>query len=116
MGNFVAVSMDPDTSYPKKFLEDPAKKYSTVFPLTFAVAHDDGKKIKDECEILIRGTMTPPHAFLLNKEGNVVWHQDHSELGATVPTYMALMEKQLDLLLKTGGVATVGERPVEEEE
>jgi hypothetical protein len=110
----VGVSMDPDTSYAKKFLEDPNKKYSTVFPLEFAVGHDTGSKLKEAYMAGLRAAMSPPHAFLV-ANGKVVWHQDHSELGATVPTYMNLMEQQIESFLASGEIKKVGEKEIEED-
>lgn len=109
---FVAVSMDPEESYPQKFLDDPAKKYSTVFPVDFAVAWDEGKKVAPEYEMAQRGTLLPPHAFVVNAEGNIVWHQDHSEIGSNAPSYLYLMEQQLDNLVAGKELEKVGEREV----
>lgn len=113
---FVGVSVDPDDSYPKKFLADPAKKYSTVFTTEFAVAHDEGKKLKESYGEALRDTLSLPHAFVVNAAGEIVWHQDHSELGNTVPNYMHLMEEQLDNLLAGKALVSVGDKEEEEEE
>lgn len=113
---FVAVSMDPEESYPQKFLDDPAKKYSSVYPCDFAVAWDEGKKVAPEYEMVQRGTLLPPHAFVINKEGTVVWHQDHSEIGSNAPSYMNLMEQQLDALVAGKDLVKVGERAAESDD
>jgi len=113
---FIAVSVDPDNSYPKKFLADPAKKYSTVFTTEFAVAHDVGHKLKEEFGSALRNTLSLPHAFVVDNDNTIVWHQDHSELGATVPNYMNLMEQQLDALVAGKPLVKVGEKEVESEE
>jgi len=112
----VGVSTDPDSSYPKKFLEDPAGKYSKVFPTTFAIAHDAGKKLAQAYELALHNTLTVPHVFLVGSCGKIQWHQDHSELGATVPTYMRLMETQIANVLAGKPLVKVGERAVVEEE
>lgn len=113
---FVAVSMDPDSGSAKKFVDDPAKKYSTKFPLTYAVAHDTGKTFKTAYGDGIRAAMSPPHSFLVDGSGTVVWHQDHSELGATVPKYLHLLDSQLKSFVETGKVQKVGEREESESE
>lgn len=113
---FVGVSIDPDSSYPTKFLEDPGKKYSTVFNIDFAVAHDEGKVLKKFYEDALRDTLSLPHAFVLDKEGTIVWHQDHSELSAAVPNYMHLMEKQLDALVAGQPLDKVGDKEEESDD
>jgi len=113
---FVAVSQDPEESYVQKFLDDPAKKYSTVYPIDFAVAWDEGKKVAPEYELAFRGTLLPPHAFVINAEGNIVWHQDHSEIGSNAPSYLSLMESQLDKLVAGEELEKVGEREVSDDE
>jgi thiol-disulfide isomerase/thioredoxin len=115
--SIVGVSIDPDTSYAKKFLADPAKKYSTKFPCDFAVAWDSGSLLKrqltDDAQM---AAMSPPHAFLVDSKGVIVWHQDHSELGATAPSYLGLMEDQVDALLAGKPMVKVGDKAVAEYE
>lgn len=60
-------------------------------------------------------TLSPPHTYVLHN-GKVVWHQDHSELGATAPSYMGLMENQLDRLVAGKPVESVGAKAEEEED
>jgi len=110
----VGVSVDPDTSYPKKFLDDPAKKYSTVFETKFAIAWDNGALKKALIKVGGLATLSPPYAYVLNGNGSIVWHQDHSELGATAPTYLGLMEEQIDAVLAGTPLKKVGDRAVEE--
>lgn len=112
----VGVSVDPDAGYPTKFIEDPGKKYSSVFPCDFAMAWDNGTVKKGLMTVGNFATMSPPHAFLVNASNKIVWHQDHSELGATAPSYMELMEDQVDLLLAGEALKVVGTRPVQEYE
>jgi len=107
----VGISVDPDTSYAKKFLEDPNKKYSTVFTTEFSVAWGDHKIKKAFMEVNDQNSFSPPHAFVVDSKGVIVWHQDHSELGATAPSYMGLMEQQLDNLVAGKELIKVGNKP-----
>lgn len=110
----VGISIDPDVSYPTKFIEDPAKKYSTVFPCDFAVAWDSvdlKTTLMKEADVV---SLSPPHAYLVDSKGTIVWHQDHSELGATAPSYLGLMEDQVDALLAGAPLHKIGEKPVVE--
>jgi thiol-disulfide isomerase/thioredoxin len=109
---FMAVSMDPSIDYPKKFLEDPGKKYSTVFTTEFLVGWDKKGELKKslmrEAQV---ATLSPPHSFVIAPDGNIVWHQDHSELGATAPYHLALFEAQLDALVAGQPLKKMGDRP-----
>jgi len=40
-----------------------------------------------------------PHMFLINSSGTIVWHQDHSERGATAPDHMEEVKEQVSRLL-----------------
>lgn len=108
----VGVSVDADESSSAKFLEDPGKKYSSVFPTNFTVGHDKGGVLKEAFTSGLRDTLNICHAFLVDKTGTVVWHQDHSQIGATAPTFMNLMETQVKSLLETGKVTSVGAKEV----
>lgn len=113
---FVGVSVDPDASGPKKFLADPDGKYGKVFPMEFSVAFDEGGKLKESYGEALNDTLCLPHAFVVNGKGEIIWHQDHSELGNTVPNFMHLMEQQLDLLLAGKPLLSVGDKEEEESE
>jgi large subunit ribosomal protein L4e len=113
--DFVAVSMDPSDAAAKKFLDDPAGKYSKVFPLTFPVAHDVGKKLQQAYEPLLRGPVNIPHAFVVSKSGVVVWRQDHSQVGATAPTHIEQVTRQLEHLVNGTPMESNGENPWYEE-
>jgi len=114
---FVAMSVDPDISYPTKFWKDPAKKYSTLFTTKFAMAWDDGKVVKDALQKAGQlSSLPPPHAYVVDANGIIRWHQDHSELGATVRTYLDVMEEQIDALLENKPLKSVGDRPEPEGE
>lgn len=113
----VGVSIDPTKDYPIKFIEDPGKKYSTVFPCNYTQVWDENLVVKKALmEVANMVTLSPPHAFVLDKQRNIVWHQDHSELGATSPNHMNLFEEQVDLLLAGKPLKSVGDRPVIEYE
>mmetsp|Transcript_25393 Transcript_25393/g.35437 ORF Transcript_25393/g.35437 Transcript_25393/m.35437 type:complete len:217 (+) Transcript_25393:145-795(+) len=108
----VGLSTDPDTSYAKKWIEDPKKKYSAVHPTKFAIAFDKDGAIKKYLMMKMLAPLSVPHCFVI-KDKKVVWHQQHSELGATAPQYMSVMEDQLNLLLEGKPVKSVfGENPV----
>jgi len=113
---FVGVSIDPSADYATKFITDPGKKYSTVFPCDYTQTWDkDGVVKKALMAVMEKQTLSPPHSFIMDKKRNVVWHQDHSELGATSPMYMGVFEEQLDLVLDGKAVTSVGDRPVVEQ-
>ncbi len=94
----IGLSTDPNASYAQKWLDDPKKKYSTAFETSFSIAWDKGKKVKEFLTMAQRAPVAEPQAFVI-KDGKIVWFQQHAELGATAPSYMALMEDQLNLIL-----------------
>lgn len=116
--HFVAVSTDPTADYPQKFLDDPNKKYAKgpLFTTTIAVAHDNNGILKKAYGEILNDTLSLPHAFVVDAKGVLVWKQDHSELGATVPNYMHDMEAQLDLLIEGKPLNRVGDRVFAEQE
>lgn len=110
----MGISIDPAVEgYVDKFIEDPGKKYSTVFPCDFTMAWDNS--FKDSMRALLNSTLDPPHSFIL-VDNKIVWHQDHSQLGAVVPTYMPIIEHQLDQLVAGKPLHKVGNRPEKEPE
>jgi thiol-disulfide isomerase/thioredoxin len=114
--DFVAVSMDPSPSAAKKYLDDPAKKYNSVYPLSFPVAHDTGKKLQDAYGPLLMGPVNIPHAFLVDKSGTIVWRQDHSQVGATAPTHIEQVERQIENLVNGTPFESNGPHPYPESE
>jgi peroxiredoxin len=96
---FVALSIDPDVKSPKKYLDDPAGKYSKVYPLTFTVAHDTGRKVQDAYGPLLLGPVNIPHMFLIDANGTIVWHQDHSQVGATAASWEEQITRQFTSLI-----------------
>jgi thiol-disulfide isomerase/thioredoxin len=111
----VAISIDPEISYPQAFLEDPKKKYSSVFTTEMNVSFDEGKTLKGALTPILRDSLMVPHAFLVDKTGTIVWHQNHSELGATAPSYMDLMEAAIVAALKGEPVPKVGDKEIIED-
>eukprot|EP00472_Partenskyella_glossopodia_P008027 CAMPEP_0197524956 /NCGR_PEP_ID=MMETSP1318-20131121/10480_1 /TAXON_ID=552666 /ORGANISM="Partenskyella glossopodia, Strain RCC365" /LENGTH=225 /DNA_ID=CAMNT_0043078065 /DNA_START=28 /DNA_END=705 /DNA_ORIENTATION=- len=108
----IGVSTDPDNSYATKWIEDPKKKYSCAFETSFAITFDVDRKIKTYLTEKMRTPLSVPHCFVISG-GKIVWHQQHSELGATAPMYMNLMEDQLNLILAGKEVKKVhGENPI----
>lgn len=114
--DFVAAFTDPGKEVGQKFIDDPAGKYSSVFPLKMATAHDVKHQLKNVYVDLTLKVLSVPHAFLVSKEGKIIWHQDHSELGATVPQWMNLFEQQLVSFLATGKAVKVGDKAESESE
>lgn len=112
----IGVSVDPEIGSPKKWVEDPGKKYSTKFETLFTIAWDEKQALKEAFSAGLRDTVSLPHAFLIDKDGKCVWHQDHSQIGATAPTFMNLMETQVKSLLDTGKVTSVGAKEVDSDE
>jgi hypothetical protein len=93
---FLALSIDPDAKSARKYLDDPAGKYSKVYPLTFPVAHDTGKKVMDAYGPLLLGPVNVPHLFLIDTNNTVIWHQDHSQVGATAPSWEDQISRQFE--------------------
>lgn len=112
----IAVSVDPEIGSAKKWIEDPGKKYSTEFETLFTVAWDEKQALKEAFSAGLRDTVSLPHAFLIDKDGKCVWHQDHSQIGATAPTFMNLMETQVKSLLEGGKVTSVGTKAVDSDD
>jgi thiol-disulfide isomerase/thioredoxin len=113
--DFVAVSMDPTPEGAQKYLEDPKKKYGAVYPITFPVAHDTGKKLQDAYGPILMGPVNIPHAFLVDKSGTIVWRQDHSQVGATAPTHIEQVERQIQNLVDGTPLESNGPHPYPEE-
>lgn len=98
---FVTVSCDPAIEgYAAKFLEDPGKKYSSAFPVdALAFVHATKQTLTEAYAGALRDTCAPVHSFVVDGKGTIVWHQDHSEIGATVPLYIGQVESQIDHML-----------------
>ena len=92
----IGLSTDPNASYAQKWLDDPKKVLDRVRDQL--IAWDKGKKVKEFLTMAQRAPAAEPQAFVI-KDGKIVWFQQHAELGATAPSYMALMEDQLNLIL-----------------
>lgn len=108
----IGISTDPTKDLPEKFLDDPKGKYAKAFETSFTIGWDSDGSLKEAFAASIRKTLSIPHAFVF-VDGKVAWHQEHSEIGATAPTYMYLMEKQIKSLLDTGKAVSVGNGPEE---
>lgn len=115
--NFLTVSLDPDTSYCKKFLEDEKKKYSHVFHCdALAMGFCENNLISEAYGSLGREPVAPVHSYVVDAEGTIVWHQNHAEIGATVPLYIGQVETQIDHILAGEPLEKNGDRVVEEVE
>lgn len=53
-----------------------------------------------------------PHMFLVNSSGTIVWHQDHSERGATAPDHMDEVKEQVSRLLSGKVLLSLGTKVV----
>jgi len=115
--NVLGVSIDPDISAPKKWIEDPDKKFSKgEFPTSIPLAYDEGKKVYESFKDLVQNTLNIPHLFLIDNKGVIVWHQDHSQIGGTCYDWMDMIERQIKALLAGKTLESFGPAPVEEEE
>ena len=108
----VAVSVDPEVSYPTKFIQDPAGKYSKVFKTTIPVAWDEKLVVKSAYVKLQEKGMSVPHAYVVDASGKIVWHQNHSQIGATAPDNMDKMNAAVKAVLAGEPVPKVGEKEV----
>lgn len=104
----VFLSVDKEIGDAKKFLEDPKKKYATVFRTDFAVAYDAKRAIHAQFSALLQKSIVCCHAFLISAAGKIVWHQDHSQIGATAPTFLNAMKRAISATLAGQAVPSVG--------
>lgn len=112
----IGVSVDPKADAPAKFMEDPGKKYSTAFRTNFRIVHDVSSRVKDAMGPLCWGVVGTPHMFLVDKEGTIVWHQNHSAIGATAPTYLDQVGRQVEALIEGRALENNGPRPVDDDD
>lgn len=110
----VGVSTDAAIKSPKKFLDDPAGKYSTVFPTKFAIAWDQGKALHAKFSGLLQQSFLVIHTFVVDANGVIVWHQDHSQIGATAPTFMTAMRTAIAATVAGEAVPSVGTKVIED--
>lgn len=54
-----------------------------------------------------------PHSFLINSNGTIVWHQDHSERGQAASDHMDEVEEQCKRLLSGSMLMSLGTKIVE---
>lgn len=111
----VGVSVDPKADAPRKFMDDPGKKYSTAFRTNFRIVHDVSATLKEAMGPLTWGVLGTPHMFLVDKTGTIVWHQNHSQIGATAPTFMDQIGRQIEAVLDGRPLETNGDRAVEDD-
>jgi large subunit ribosomal protein L4e len=109
----MGVSEDPEISYPKKFLNDPDGKYAKgPFTTEFLQAWDANKIVMGQLKSLFDLMSVPiPMAVVVDGTGTIRWYQNHSELGAEAPSYMDIMEDQVDAILSGQPLKKVGQRP-----
>merc|ERR1712130_1037490 len=53
-----------------------------------------------------------PHSFLINSNGTIVWHQDHSERGQAAPDHMDEVEEQCKRLLSGSMLMSLGSKVI----
>jgi len=104
----VFLSVDKEIGHAKKFLEDPKKKYAKVFRTDFAVAYDAKRAVHAQFSALLQKSIVCCHAFLISAAGKIVWHQDHSQIGATAPTFLNAMKTAISATLADQAVPSVG--------
>eukprot|EP00467_Chlorarachnion_reptans_P000629 CAMPEP_0114505350 /NCGR_PEP_ID=MMETSP0109-20121206/10808_1 /TAXON_ID=29199 /ORGANISM="Chlorarachnion reptans, Strain CCCM449" /LENGTH=1068 /DNA_ID=CAMNT_0001683787 /DNA_START=195 /DNA_END=3401 /DNA_ORIENTATION=+ len=105
----IGVSVDEDASHPREWLGDPNGCYSTVHRTKFAIVHDKDGSVKKYLQGILGGSLRVPHAFVLANE-IVAWHQQHS---ADTPTFMSLMEQNVQNVLDGKPVVTAWEQTLE---
>ncbi len=108
----LGVSVDPNLADVEKFIEDPKGTCSKEFKTTFALAWDEKKQLHTKFSACLQKSFMVCHAFLINQEGKIVWHQDHSQLGATVPMWIGQMRAAVVATLAGNPVPSVGSKVV----
>eukprot|EP01059_Diplonema_ambulator_P015967 TRINITY_DN271_c0_g1_i1.p1 TRINITY_DN271_c0_g1~~TRINITY_DN271_c0_g1_i1.p1 ORF type:complete len:236 (+),score=120.29 TRINITY_DN271_c0_g1_i1:87-710(+) len=110
----VALSTDPDRGTVEKFLDKCRKgevtDLNTGKPqrLSMDVAWDDGKKTFGMYRNLCNGVLTTYHAFVINKEGKIVWHQQFAQ---TCPPSKTNFVDQVKKVVAGEPLASNGDRP-----
>eukprot|EP01065_Artemidia_motanka_P052838 TRINITY_DN963_c0_g1_i3.p2 TRINITY_DN963_c0_g1~~TRINITY_DN963_c0_g1_i3.p2 ORF type:complete len:211 (+),score=103.06 TRINITY_DN963_c0_g1_i3:79-711(+) len=111
----VGLSTDPDRGTVEKWLEKSKKGQVTdlntgkPYRLEMDVAWDDGKKTFGMYRALCGGKLTTYHAFIVNLEGKIVWHQQFTQ---TSPPSKACFQQQLEAVLEGKPLLSNGNRPV----
>eukprot|EP00756_Hemistasia_phaeocysticola_P030046 Hpha_TRINITY_DN16270_c2_g1::TRINITY_DN16270_c2_g1_i1::g.15363::m.15363 len=111
----VALSTDPDRGTVEKFLtKSKAGEVTDLntgkpYRLEFPVAWDDGKKTFGMYRALCGGKLTTYHAFIVNKEGKIAWHQQFAQM---CPPSNALFAQQLEAVVEGKPLISNGNRPV----
>eukprot|EP01060_Flectonema_neradi_P030974 TRINITY_DN459_c1_g1_i1.p1 TRINITY_DN459_c1_g1~~TRINITY_DN459_c1_g1_i1.p1 ORF type:complete len:209 (+),score=61.70 TRINITY_DN459_c1_g1_i1:52-678(+) len=117
MGNdvqVVALSTDPDRGTVEKFLERSKKGEITdlntgkPYRLEMPVAWDEGKKTFGMYRALCGGMLTTYHAFVVDREGKIAWHQQFAQ---TCPPSKTNFVEQVKRIVKGEKVESLGERP-----
>jgi len=108
---FVGISIDPKEEDVNRYFE----KASVDFPIYF----DEGKHATTAFKDLLQeAALNIPHAFLVDKQNNIVWHEEFSQF--INPIDKSKFPSQLVKVAKGETVEKVGNRPVieaqEEEE
>jgi uncharacterized coiled-coil DUF342 family protein/thiol-disulfide isomerase/thioredoxin len=109
----VGLAIDLQKSDVNAFLEDPKGKYAKSFTTEFAIAHDEKRGLQAQFSAVLGTSMQLVSSFLINKEGKIVWHQDHSQIGATPPTFMNAMRLAVQATLADQPVPSVGNQAVQ---
>ncbi len=76
------------------------------------MAWDEKKALHAQFCALKGKTALPPYTFVVDASGQIVWHQDHSQMGATVPTFMTAMKVAVESALANEAVPSVGAKEV----
>jgi large subunit ribosomal protein L4e len=107
----IGAFIDPSKADVEKFAT--AEKYTKDYGAKFPLAHDDGKKVRDQFQAALMDTLSCVHAFLVDSNGTIVWHQNHSMVGATVPDYVDEMDQQIGQLVSGKPLFSYGAAPSE---
>jgi len=102
---FVGISTDPKIEDAQRYFE----KASVDFPVYF----DEGKTVANSFkELLKEPVLNIPHAVLVDKSGNIVWHEEFSQF--INPIDKSQFPGQLQKLSAGEPLNKVGNRPVVE--
>jgi len=105
---FIGVSADPEEAAIERFLKKPDVTHS------YPAAFDEGKKVnKLYTSVLASSAMSIPHAFIVNGEGNIVWHEQFSQFNTVAKSQF---EQQLNHVVKGEPLEKNGPRPKDAEE
>jgi hypothetical protein len=96
--------------------DDPEGKYALEYKTNFCVAWDEKKQLMTRFGAVLTRSIMVCHSFLIDSRGIIVWHQNHSQIGSTVPTFINVMAAAVEAVMNGQPVPSVGSKEVAEPE